>query len=122
MKWLKPLIDLILYSNLWIACCAAAMTFQSYFLYDLYGSPLPLTALVFFSTLFLYALHRIVGISKVHEFIEDFERYQVIAKYRHHIIVYAVLAAIGGAVSFFYVSLSVKLALIVPALLSLAYV
>lgn len=122
MKWLKPIIDLIFYSNLWIACCALALVLQSNMVFTGVLKLTPLAYLVFFSTLFIYALHRIVGISKVHEFIEDYERYQVIAKFRHHIIVYAVLAAIGGAVSFYFISLSAKIALVVPGIISLGYV
>lgn len=80
-----------------------------------------LLGLSFFATLFLYALHRIIGISKVHEFLE-IERYAVISKFRHHIIIYAVLAGIGGTICFWYVSLAVQLSLIIPAIISLGYV
>jgi 4-hydroxybenzoate polyprenyltransferase len=122
MQWIKPIIDLIFYSNLWIACCALAMVLQTNILFTGVLQITPLAYLVFFSTLFIYALHRIVGISKVHEFIEDFERYQVITEFRNHIVVYAVLAAIGGAISFYFISLSAKVALVIPGIISLAYV
>lgn len=80
-----------------------------------------LLGLIFFATLFLYALHRIIGISKVHEFLE-MERYAVISKFRHHIIIYAILAGIGGAICFWYVSLPIQLSLIIPGIVSLGYV
>ena len=53
-----------------------------------------LLGLVFFATLFVYALHRIIGISKVNEFLE-LERYAVIEKFKHHISFYALIAGLG---------------------------
>ena len=80
-----------------------------------------LLGLVFSATLFVYALHRIIGISKVHEFL-DMERYAVIAKFKHHITFYAILAGLGGAISFWKVGLPIQLSLIIPGIISLGYV
>jgi len=66
----KKTIDLILYSNYWIALCAVAMLWQTLLLL---GEPIKidyLTGVVFFATLFLYAAHRIVGISRLEEFFD----------------------------------------------------
>jgi len=62
---LKKFIDLLLFGNFWIALCAVAMTWQTELL--LFGAIewTYLTSFVFFSTLFLYAIHRIVGLVKV---------------------------------------------------------
>jgi len=122
MNILKKFIDLILYSNLWIGLAGLTMALQTQLLLTKKIEFTPLIGLIFFSTLFLYALHRIVGISKVHKFIEDVERYAVIAKFRHHIIVYAVIAAVGGLYCFWYVSWSIWWALIIPVFISLGYV
>lgn len=81
----------------------------------------PLAGLVFCATLFLYAIHRIVGLFKVEPFTKT-GRYQVISTFKNHIIFYAVIAAIGGLYFFWEVSFSVKMALIIPGILSLAYV
>ena len=81
----------------------------------------PVITLVFCATLVIYALHRLIGISKVHEFIEE-ERYRVIYQYKNHIWVYAALAVIGGLITFFYLPVQVQLALVLPAMLSLGYV
>ncbi len=80
-----------------------------------------LLGLVFFATLFVYALHRIIGISKVHEFLE-LERYAVIEKFKHHISFYALIAGIGGAICFWNISTAIKLSLIIPGIISLGYV
>ena len=64
---IKKFIDLIFYSNLWIALCASAMCWQTQFILTGKTELNWLLGLIFFATLFLYALHRIIGISKVHE-------------------------------------------------------
>jgi len=118
---IKKFIDLILYSNLWIACCAVAMTWQTQLLL---GEPFgltPLAGLVFFSTLIIYALHRVVGMFKVQDFL-NVERFHVIQTYRSHILFYAAIALVGGAVCFFYLPFSVQLFLVIPGLLSIGYV
>ena len=118
---LKKFIDLIFYSNLWIALCASAMCWQTQYLLTGQLELNWILGLIFFATLFLYALHRIIGISKVHEFL-DLERYAVISKFKHHITVYAILAAIGGAWCFWNIGMNIKLALFAPGLISLGYV
>lgn len=118
---IKKLIDLIFYSNLWIALCGAAMLAQTQFIFNQKIEWNWLVGLVFFSTLFLYALHRIIGISKVNEFLE-LERYAVISKFKHHITFYALVAGIGGAICFWMVSFSIKLSLVIPGIISLGYV
>lgn len=118
---LKKIIDLILYSNLFIACCAVAMTWQTQLLVGEELTWTPLVGLVFCATLVIYALHRVVGMSKVKEFL-DVERFHVIQTYQSHILFYAALAIAGGAICFFYLNIAVQLALVIPALLSVAYV
>lgn len=118
---LKPVIDFILYSNGYIAFCAVALTFQTQLLL---GQPLaitPLIGLIFFATLLVYALHRLLSLYKVQAFLET-GRYFVINKFKSHIWFYAVIAAIGSSICFFYVSWAVRWALIIPAFFSLGYV
>jgi len=120
-KWLIPLIDLILYSNFWIALAALAMTLQTqlFLLGKLQYSPY--WVFVFSGSLFLYALHRIVGLEKAKPFQES-GRYQVIVTFKHHIQVYAALSILVSAFFFFLLPWPVQLSLFLPALLSLAYV
>ncbi len=118
---LKKISDLILYSNLFIACCAVAMTWQTRLLIGENLAWTPLVGLIFCATLVIYALHRVVGMSKVKDFL-DVERFHVIQTYQSHILFYAALAVIGGMICFFYLNITVQLALVIPALLSVAYV
>lgn len=118
---LKKIINLLLYGNFWIAGCALALCLQmKLVLLDSISLDV-LCVFAFLSTLFLYAVHRIVGISKLHEYFQV-ERYGVIATFKNHIRVYALVGLIGTGISFFFLSRSVQLALIIPAVISLAYV
>ena len=115
-------INFVLYSNIYIAICALAMTIQSLLILekDIQTSP-ALLGLVFFSTLVIYALHRLVSLNKVDTSLEV-KRFDVIGKYKSHIQIYALLSVLGGAVCFFYLQWETQLALVLPAVLSLGYV
>lgn len=115
------IVNLILYSNLWIGLCALSMVLQTdFFLYGHFVFT-SYAGLVFTATLFLYAIHRIVGLKKVKPF-QNNGRYLVISTFKSHISIYAFLA---GAASFFFflqLSIGVQISLVIPAILSLGYV
>lgn len=114
-------IDFILYSNLWIALAAVGMVWQSEFL--LFGRLgwTPYAGFVFFATLFLYAVHRLVGLSRVQPF-RSTGRYRVIARFRRPIALCALLAAGAGSWYYFKLPFATQWQLLFPCLLSLAYV
>jgi 4-hydroxybenzoate polyprenyltransferase len=124
-------INWLLYSNIFIALCALAITAQSLFLLDIRRGVVPvstdvlfygaLLGLVFFATWFIYALHRLVSWRKLNARL-DIPRFQIIGAYQSHIKLYATAAAIGAAGCFFYLEWITQLALLLPALLSLGYV
>ncbi len=121
MALLKDFINLVFYGNFWIALAAMAMVLQSQWLFETPPYSTALSGLLFFATLFLYALHRIVGISRLKDFLEE-ERYAVIYRYRHHIRVYAFIGFAGAVYCFWYIPWPIRLELLVPGILSLAYV
>ncbi len=118
---LKKIIDLILYSNFYIAVCAVALALQTQLLLLGKIAYSPVIGLIFFATLMIYATHRIVGLFRLKDFLEE-GRYLVINKFKLHIWIYAALGLIGGVICFFQLNLNVQLALIVPAFLSLGYI
>ncbi|MCH2042523.1 MAG: UbiA family prenyltransferase [Saprospiraceae bacterium] len=77
--------------------------------------------LVFFSTLFIYATHRLVSLCKVDKKLKV-ERFHIIGTYRRHILIYTLVGALGSAITFWFLTWTTQLLLILPALLSLAYV
>jgi len=111
----------LLFGNFWIAACAVAMTWQTELI--LFGQIdwTNLTSFVFFATLFLYAVHRIVGLVKVKPFLEKY-RYAVIYRFRNHIKFYAFAGGVGALYCFFYLSFANQLLLVIPSILSLGYV
>lgn len=59
--------------------------------------PTPLIGFIFFATLFLYAAHRIVGLARSRPFTAD-GRYAVIARFRSHIVFYALIAGLCAGI------------------------
>ena len=118
---LRKFINLLLYGNFWIALAALSLIGHTSFIFR---GQFVLDALVgfsFFGTLCLYAIHRIIGMSKAHEYFQ-LNRYTVITRYKFHIELYAVLGAIGAGLCFLFLKSNTQLAVVIPSLLSLAYV
>ena len=122
MVILRRIIDFLLYSNLWIALCAASLVMETDLLFYQKVSFHPLVWTVFFSTLLLYAAHRLIGVRIAKGFTNDNGRYLVIRKHEWHILLYAILATIGVAYFFFQLSFSQQWGVFLAALPSLAYV
>ena len=121
LRLLRQLIDLVLYGNFWIA---AGAYFTTTFTNHLLGNFVWWNESIGFatcSTLCLYAVHRIIGIQKLNdEFHTD--RYTVILKFRHHIVVYAIIGGVGALYYGLQLSFSTLLYIAVPVLIGLAYV
>lgn len=118
---LRPLIDLILYSNFWIAACAAAMCWSTQLVLTGRFYLHPLGAFVFFATLLLYALHRLVGLSRAEGF-KDKGRYFVIERFQNHIGLYALLSGIGTLWFAWQLPWKVWWSLVLVAMISISYV
>ncbi len=121
MRLIKAFINLVFYGNFWIAACALAMGLQSQYLFQHNIEATPLMGLLFCATLLVYALHRIVGISRLKDFLEE-ERYAVIYRFRKHIRIYAILGGLGAAFFFLQLPRQIQLELMLPGIISLAYV
>ncbi|MFT5833223.1 MAG: hypothetical protein ACI97N_000850 [Cognaticolwellia sp.] len=121
MHYIRKIIDLLFYSNIYIAIAAVAMTWQTQLI--LFGDFQidKLSILVFFATMFIYASHRLVGLFSVKHFLEE-GRFKVINTYKNHIWIYTGIAFMGLIYAFFQVNFRLQLALVVPGLISLGYV
>lgn len=118
---LRRLIDLILYSNLWIAMAALSLHVQVRWL--LLGQIAfgPLDGFVFFATVFLYAVHRLIALHRLTGFTLS-DRFQKISRRRRDILVYAILAGLATLFFFGRLERSTQFLSLAPALLSLLYV
>ena len=121
MKAVHKVVDLLLYSSVWIALCAAAQVQLSYVLTGSYVRLDHYSIFIFFSTIALYSVHRIVGMDKVKAF-EHEGRFAVIRKYASHIRIYGVIGAIGSAIAFLMLPWQTWVALIIPIAISVGYV
>jgi 4-hydroxybenzoate polyprenyltransferase len=121
MHYLRKIIDLIFYSNVYIAAAAVALTWQTQLIL-LGGFQIDaLTVLVFFATMFIYASHRLVGLFSVKEFLSE-GRFKVINTYKNHIWIYTGIALVGLIYAFFQINFRLQMALVVPGLISVGYV
>ena len=114
-------IELLFYGNFWIAFGALSLFLQTQSLATsrlLFGWQ---EGFIFSSTLFLYALHRIIGLKRVQKF-TDKGRYLVIQRFRNHIILYAFLGGLAATFCFFQLPNFQKAIIVAPALLSIGYV
>ena len=118
---LKKITDLILYGNFWIAIGATSMAFQTQYLLVHHLRLTPLTGFIFSATLFLYALHRIVGLEKTKAF-QQKGRYKIIATFSSHILIYAILGGLASFILFWYLPAPLKWLIVGIGLISIAYV
>lgn len=75
---------------------------------------------IFSSTLFIYGLHRIVGIQKTYD-LEKKGRYHIVYEYKHHIRIYTIASFLGSIYFFFQLPLEIYPYLILTAVISVLY-
>ena len=123
MRLLGKATDLLLYSSLWIGLCAAAQVWLTIYLLTGNAPDVadPYLWFVLSSTIVLYSIHRLVGISRVGKFNEQ-GRFAVIVQFRSHILVYGIIAAIAATFCFWHLPHHTMKALILPTIISLGYV
>ncbi len=102
-----------------IALSAAMITIFSYYAYHL---EIDTTYVVFVgsSTLLTYSIHRLIGMKKVATY-SQIGRYAIVVKYRHHILIYALLSALVCLYLFFSFSVTRQLYLVLCGCISLLY-
>ena len=121
MRHINAFIDLILYSNLWIALAALAMAAQTQFLLRGHLEATPLLGFIFTATLLLYAVHRMFGLNRAKPF-KGSGRYFVIQRFKSHIFLYALIAGLGTLYCYIQMPLRLQLGVLAPSLLSIGYV
>ena len=117
----KTLASFLLYSNIFIALCAVAMSLETLVLIGEVGHLWALQGEVFAATLCIYAMHRLVSLGRLREDLVN-QRFQAIRSIKRFIWVVMGLSVALGIVLFWWLKPTTQLALVIPALLSLGYV
>lgn len=121
MKFLKKSADFILYTNTWIGLAAFLLCIQTSYHFERQFIVSNTCYFVLCSTIWLYSLHRIIGLKRITEETKN-ERFTSIASLKNIIYPTAVLSFVVSIYFFFNIPTAVQKALIVPALVSILYV
>jgi len=116
--WLK-FLHFYIYSSIHISIGSVCLLYVTATTFNII-IPIEYCLFVFSSTLFIYCLHRIVGIEKVFEF-EQKGRFAIIHQYKKHLIFYTICGGLCSVILFFLLDKELKLWFIIPGLISLLY-
>ncbi len=118
---LRSIADFLLYSHLFVACCAVCISLLTSLLYTGQFEITEAHRFIFTSTIGLYCIHRLVGLHKVHNHLGE-NRFKIIKPF-HWLLVGFILISLpfSGYIYFQFDAILQKL-LILPAILSIAYV
>lgn len=75
---------------------------------------------MFCSTLFIYGIHRIIGIQKTFS-LNQKGRYHIVNTYKNHIQLYTLVSGIGSAYFFTQLPTQIQLFFIIPGMMSILY-
>ena len=120
MSYWERAINFVLYSNLWIAMAALAMTWQTQLLFFHHFEVSYLTLFIFVSTLLLYAVHRLVVFQKLKKSPRQ-ARFQVIQSYQAWIVALAGISLVAVLLLFLQLANHLKILLFVPIVLAAGY-
>ncbi len=118
-KHLLSLLDFLIFSNLYVAIPVCAISSISYLIFNL-SMDYKLLAFIYFSTLFIYNLHRVVGLNQVpNEKLST--RHLWAKKYKTFLFVLIVLSGSIASVLFILLGTSFIVPISIPAILALGY-
>lgn len=112
-------IEFYIYSSIHIALCVISITWLTFYFFKLSLDSVYLP-FVGFSTLFLYSLHRVVGLEKMREF-HNLGRYSVVVKYKYHIYFYGLLGACGSLYFSLHLARIYQVIFLLLGLISMSY-
>ncbi len=118
--WIKKAVDFILYSNLWIAVSATAMTAQTSLLLQQQYPSVALLGFIFCATLFVYSLHQLISQRKAKSYTTP--RLQRLRAFRGTLVFTTLLGCLFCINFYTQLQLSIQVVTIGLALLSLAYI
>ena len=121
MKLVSKIVDFILYTNIWIGIGALLLYLQSTALMEGKYHASNIAYLVAFSTIWLYSLHRAVGLKKVDD-IEENSRFYRIHQLKNLIYLIGTACMIACIYLLTLIPFQFLMALAFPGLVSILYV
>ncbi len=118
---LKRILNLFLYSNVFIAFCAVSLLWSSELMAFQQVVFAPYDGLVFAASLFVYSAHRIVGIHKLKNATIN-KRHELIQNIEPLVILLGSVGLIVSVFLFFGLSDMQQVLLVFPAVISLGYI
>lgn len=119
MSWIKKIVDVLLYTNFWIALAATAMTAQTSWLLQQQYPSIALLGFVFCATLFVYSLHQFISQRKAKLPITP--RIKQLKAFRGTLVLTALLGFLFCTNFYAQLQLSTQFVTIGLAMLSLGY-
>lgn len=116
---MKKLLEGLLYSNVFIALCAAAITAVNQIWYGYTPSDIYYTGFVFFGTSILYGLHRLIGVRRMSN---PIGRFAIVERLQPSIVLVTGLSGLGAIICVTQMHYSVWIQLIPAIVLCLLYV
>lgn len=98
-KFIHHITNFYLYSSLHIGLCSVYLYLFTIHRFDL-EADLHYLLFTFSSTIFIYSIHRLIGINKVKKFAHK-GRFAVIEQFKNHILLYAIVS-FGGCCYLFF--------------------
>ena len=92
---IRAIVNFYIYSSLHISLTASLFVLEVFFLFRI-DIDWTYIGLVFSATMFIYSIHRVIGLKKV-EYKSSSGRYKIIKTFKSHIILYALISLIGVA-------------------------
>lgn len=118
---ITPLIDALLYSHVWIGLCALAMVWQTNIIVGPHFSMTSYQAVVFFGTISLYSIHRLIGLRRLGSGMKIEGRFGMVFQFRKTGLFLAISGGLLSVVFFLRLGASEQKFLVLPAVVALLY-
>ena len=119
MKKLRAFTDFLLFSNIFVAFCAAAITFQTYLIYS-FALNKAYILFVFCATLFLYNFQRLI-LAPIYVKAPGSVRHSWILEHKKPLILLSCISALGMLVSLYYLGLNLLYTILPVGIFSSLY-
>jgi 4-hydroxybenzoate polyprenyltransferase len=121
MLRVRQISGFVLYSSIWVSACAGALVIYTYDITGYGQFPDLYTGFVMCATLTLYAMHHLMGISRVKQY-GYLDRFAAVSSHWKHIVIFGLAGVTGTLIFLVRLPVSAYLWLALPLIVSFFYV